>query len=125
MIQARNISIISGQLLLALAIVLGINSTAHARQNKTFKPSYKIENCDCLGFSEDIPTFLSDLAGAQDLDIYGEGETLKVAQSNAQNKCVETYRNFASVSTIEHPNSVTQSGCRTFRSTPNGEWVSL
>ena len=123
--QAKKNIYLSGQLLLALAVIVGISSTAYAKPNKTFKSTYKVERCDCLGFSEDIPTFLSDLSGAQDLDIYGEGKTLKDAQRNAQNMCVEAYRNFASVSEKEHPDSVTQSGCHTLRSTPDGQWVSL
>ena len=121
---ARKSFFISGQVVIALAFVFGVQTSAHG-QNKSFTPRYKVERCDCLGFSEDIPTFLSDLAGAQDLDIFGEGKSVKAAEKKARNMCIETYRNFASVSKAEDPNNVTQSGCRKLKSTPGGEWVSL
>ena len=113
---------LSRQLLVAVTLLFCIQSTARAANN--FTPSFKVDSCDCLGFSEDIPTFLSDLSGGN-LDIYGEGKTLKAAEEQAQNMCVETYRNFASTSESEHPNNVTRTGCKTMRSTSNGEWVSI
>lgn len=131
MIFAKKLNI-SGQLMLAIALLFTLSSVAQGRAVMTkkakFKPTYKVERCDCLGFSEDIPTFLSDLAGADDLsqlDIFGEGNTLQVAETNAQNMCIETYRNFASVSKSESAESVTQSGCKKLKSTPDGEWVAI
>lgn len=116
---------ISGQLALVLTVVFGIQSVAYGKAKKNFTPRYKVEQCDCLGFSEDIPTFLSDLAGAQDLHIFGEGKSLKAAEKDAQNMCIQTYRSFASASKNEHPNNVTQSGCTKLKSTASGEWVSI
>ncbi len=120
---------VSGQLLVVLALVFGIHSVAQAKKRAPkFTPMYKVERCDCLGYSEDIPTFLSDLAGANDLDelyIFGEGRTLQDAEQSAQNLCIETYRSYASVSKIEDSSSVTQSGCKKMKSTPDGRWVSI
>jgi hypothetical protein len=114
---------ISKQLVLAVSVLLVFQSMAYGAQK--FTPSYKVDRCDCLGFSEDIPTFLSDLAGGHDMDIYGEGKSLRAAEKEAKQMCVETYRNFASVSQTEDPNNVTQTGCERLKSTPDGEWVSL
>ncbi len=120
---------VSGQLLVVMALVFGFHNVAYGKkQGPQFTPMYKVERCDCLGFSEDIPTFLSDLAGAEDVEelyIYGEGKTLQAAEKSAQNLCIETYRSYASVSHEEDPNSVTQSGCTKLKSTPDGRWVSL
>lgn len=113
---------LSSQLVLALAILLGVNSTAYGKQ---FTPMYKAEKCDCIGFSEDIPTFLSDLTGAQGIEIYSEGKSLADAQDQAQRMCVETYRNFASVSELESPNNVSYNGCHWFKSTQDGDWESI
>ena len=121
---------ITGQLILAMALILGFHSTAYGKNKARakFKPTYKVERCDCVGFSEDIPTFLTTLAKTDDLDelyIYGEGKTLKAAEKQAEKMCIQTYRDFASVSKKEHPNSVTQSGCTKLKSTPDGEWVNI
>lgn len=117
---------VSSQLVLALAVLIGLSSTANAKNKAPkFTPKYKVEKCDCLGFSDDIPTFLSDLQGAQGIDIFGEGKTLKAAQKKAQNMCVENYRNFASVSNSEDSKSISQSGCHAFRSTVDGDWESI
>lgn len=117
---------ISGQLALVLTLIFGLHSAAYGKQKiKRFTPSYKVEGCDCVGFSADIPTFLSDLPGADGMDIYGEGKTLKAAEKQAQNMCIQTYRNFASLSKSEHPDSVTQNSCTKLKSTPSGEWVSI
>jgi hypothetical protein len=118
---------ISGQLVIVLALLFGIHNVAHA-QELEFAPLYKVERCDCLGFDNDIPTFLSDLAGADSVDelyIFGEGETLQQAEESAQNLCIETYRSYASVAKPETMTSVTQSGCQKLKSTPDGRWVSL
>ena len=116
---------ITGQLVVSLLMVVGIQSVAYGQGSKNFTPSYKVEKCDCFGFSEDIPTFLSDLPGTSGMDIFGEGKTLKDAEKNAQNMCIESYRNFASLSQQEHPESVTYSGCQKMKTTPDGEWVSI
>ncbi len=117
---------VRSQVVISLALIFGSSSYAQGMQavNNNFTPTYKVEKCDCLGFSEDIPTFLSDLSDGHQ-DIYGEGKSLKEAQNSAQNMCVETYRNFASVSKTEDPNSVTRSGCHQLRSTPDGDWVAI
>jgi hypothetical protein len=113
------------QMIVAITVLFGVHSTSQANTEATFKPIYKVDRCDCLGFSEDIPTFLSDLAGTQDLGIYGEGPSLAQAEKQAQHMCKETYRSYASASVSEDVNSVTQSGCQKLQSTPHGEWVSL
>ena len=125
--KKMTVNFMSAQLVLALAVLLGVSSTAIAKQTlkDDFKPSYKAEKCDCIGFSDDIPTFLSDLKGAQGIDIYGEGTTRKEAQTEAQNMCVETYRNFASVSEQEDSKSISHSGCHMYKSTRDGDWVSI
>lgn len=119
--------LLSAQLVLALAVLLGLSSTAIAKKNMTnkFVPTYKAEQCDCIGFSDDIPTFLSDLVGAQDMDIFGEGKSPTAAQEQAKNMCVETYRNFASVSDTEDKKAISQSGCHMYKSTSDGDWISI
>jgi hypothetical protein len=116
--------IIKSQLTIAIA-VLALNSTAIAKNNSQPNKLYKAEKCDCIGFSDDIPTFLSDLTGAQGIDIYGEGKSLKEAESSAQNMCIETYRNFASATNSGDTTSISQSGCHMSMSTTEGDWVSL
>ena len=125
MLRAQSIGL-TGQLLVAVAIVFGISSIAQAAPNSTkFKPSYKVERCDCFGYSEDIPTFLSDLEGGNDIDIFGEGKSLEAASKSAHNMCVEQYRGLATKSKKYHISSVTESGCTKLRSTPDGEWVAI
>lgn len=122
---------ISGQLLVAVALVIGFQSVAHAKKKNAtpqFTPTYKVERCDCLGYSEDIPTFLTDLAGADSVDelsIFGEGNSLQAAEESAQNLCIETYRSYASVTKNSDPQLVTQTGCKKLKSTSDGRWVSL
>ncbi len=43
----------------------------------------------------------------------------------AQNMCVETYRNYASVSQVEDSTEVTENGCQMFKSTNDGDWESI
>ncbi len=121
---------LSGQLLVVIAVIFGFQSIAHAKRMSTpkFTPTYKVERCDCLGYSDDIPTFLTDLAGADSVDelyIYGEGKSIAAAEESAQNLCIETYRSYASVEKKEDASTVTQSGCTKLKSTPDGRWVSL
>ena len=121
---------ISSQLLLSLIVLLGLSYNAHGNSTSQSKKStknitYKVENCDCLGFSDDIPTFLSDLPGATNIDIEAQGKTLDEAEKSAQNMCVETYRNFASIGTQEKASDVTQTGCQAFKTAANGEWESI
>lgn len=120
----RKVSI-SSQLVLSLIILLGISVNAHGKGLQTERTTYKVEKCDCLGFSDDIPTFLSDLPGASDIDIQAEGKSPREAQEMAQNMCIETYRNYASVSPSENNLSVTQTGCQLFKSTSEGDWESI
>lgn len=124
--------IVSGQTLVAVVVIFGIHFTAQGKaqysQKPKFTPRYKVERCDCFGFSEDIPTFLSDLANARELgqlDIYGEGKSIEEAEDQALSLCIETYRHYASRSQNSTPESVTQSGCKRLQSTPEGEWVAL
>ena len=118
----------SSQLLVTLGVFFVLNSTAHGKQssltNLSFKPQYKAEKCDCIGNSDDIPTFLSDLAGGS-IDIFGEGDSQEAAEKEARNMCVENYRNFARVSVSTDNYDVTESGCQIFKTTQNGDWVSL
>ncbi|MCB0377824.1 MAG: hypothetical protein KDD33_04965 [Bdellovibrionales bacterium] len=117
---------ISSQLILAVVLIFGLSFPAQAKNKSTqYKPTYKVENCDCLGFSDDIPTFLSDLPNAQGVEIFGEGKDPKEANERAQNMCVETYRNFASTGYFEDHKSVTRTGCKMYKSTPDGDWVSI
>ena len=119
---------LSGQVVVAVAVILGVSMTAQANKSKvknSFKPSYKVESCDCLGFSEDIPTFLSDLASDYDSQIYGEGRSIAEAEKQAGLMCTETYNLYAKSSKQEHPESVTQTGCQKLKSTPDGDWVSV
>lgn len=118
---------LSGQVIVAVAVILGFTVTAQAKatsENK-FKPSFKVDRCDCLGFSQDIPTFLSDLNGGYDFDIYGEGRNIAEAEQKADQMCKEVYLTVAEISKLEHPDSVTQSGCEKLKSNPDGDWVSL
>lgn len=118
--------IVSAQLIVSLLVNLMISNPAHGKQTlREQKSTYKVENCDCLGFSDDIPTFLSDLPGGSDIQIFGEGKTPDEAQKMAQNMCVETYRNYASVSQVENSTEVTENGCQMFRSTSGGDWESI
>jgi hypothetical protein len=116
---------ISGQLIVALALLLGLNSTANAnaKNRSGIETYYKVERCDCFSFNDNIPTFLSDLTGGQDLAIGGEGKSLDEAKKQAKNMCVESYRSFASVDQLT--DDVTESGCHQFRSTEDGTWVSI
>ena len=116
--------LISAQLIVSLLVNFALTNQAHGKQT-SHKASYKVENCDCLGFSDDIPTFLSDLPGGADVQIFGEGKTPNEAQKMAQNMCVETYRNFASISQIEDSTEVTENGCQMFKSTQEGDWESI
>lgn len=121
----RKISI-SSQLALTLIVIFGLSYSAHGSQAKKAKnATYKVEKCDCLGFSDDIPTFLSDLPGASDIDIQAEGKSPSEVQKIAKNMCVETYRNYASVSPTEDVSNVTQTGCQVFKSTNDGDWESI
>ncbi len=114
---------ISGQLALVLTLIFGMHSTAYGkRRAPKFTPQYKVENCDCVGFSEDIPTFLSTLTGGRP-DIYGEGKSMKAAEKKAEMMCKETYRGYASASKTEHPESVSFNDCDKMKSTPEGDWV--
>lgn len=119
---------ISSQLLVTLGVFFILNSTAHGKKSRltelSFKPHYKAEKCDCIGYSDDIPTFLSDLAGGS-IDIFGEGESQAAAEKEARNMCKESYRNFARVSVSIDNYDVTESGCQFFKTTQNGDWVSL
>ena len=122
----KNVSTyISTQVLSALVVFFGLNSTGHAKMSfKDSSTQYKAEKCDCMGYSDGIPTFLSDLA--QGIDIYGEGASPQAAKEQAQNMCVESYRNFASISVEKEKNhSVSYSGCQIFKSQSGGEWVAL
>lgn len=125
-VERNKMNFISFQALVALVVLLGMNSPAFAKKVKkeTFKPSYKVEQCDCLGYSEDIPTFLSDLTGSGGVSIYGEGKTPEAAQNKARNMCVEAYREFAST-TKGAAGTVTESGCQLFQSTKDGDWISI
>jgi hypothetical protein len=120
----RNFSI-STQLILSLIIIFGLSVNAHGKQTKKSNTTYKVEKCDCLGFSDDIPTFLSDLPGAEHIDIQAEGKSIVDAEKSAQNMCVETYRNYASTSSQESSSSVTQTGCQIFKTDTDGSWVSI
>jgi hypothetical protein len=119
---------LSSQLLLTLGIVFLISSTAKSSPSDlgdlSFKPLFKAEKCDCLGYSDDIPTFLSDLAGGA-IDIFGEGSSEEAAMQQARNMCIDNYRNFASISVSVDTNDVTESGCHIFRTTQNGDWEAL
>lgn len=123
---SKKASFVSLQFIVAMTVLFGMNSPAFAKKAKkpTFKPSYKVEQCDCLGYSEDIPTFLSDLSGGGGISIFGEGKTPEAAQGKARNMCVEAYREFASAKKGES-GSVTESGCQMFKSTENGDWISI
>lgn len=105
------------QTLIAMIILFGLNSTAHAKS----KTLYKVEQCDCIGYSDDLPTFLSDLT---DIDIYGEGKSRKAAEKQAERMCVEQFRHFASLA-----NSITQrptyNGCHTYKTTADGDWEAI
>ena len=116
---------LSLQLIVALVVILGLSTTAQAknRTKATFKPTYKAEKCDCLGYEKDIPTFLSDLNGGS-ADIWGEGSSQKEASQKARNMCVESYRAFASLDKKKQ-DDVTESGCQFFRSTQDGDWESI
>lgn len=113
------------QMLIAMTVIFGVHSTSQANTDATFKTTYKVDRCDCLGFDKDIPTFLSDLVGHEDLGIYGEGDSLAQAEKAANNMCVESYRSYASVSAKDNSDSVTESGCQKLKSTPDGDWVSI
>ncbi len=112
--------IISSQFILALIIFFGVSSKVQAAQNKV---TYKAEQCDCLGFSDDIPTFLSDLT-KQPPTVYGEGSSQTAAAEQARNMCIETYRSYAS-NDKQNTQSVTESGCHFFKSTGHGDWEAL
>lgn len=113
-----------GQLLTTLIIVFfALNSSAETN-NSSYQPIYKVDRCDCFGFSDDIPTFLSDIIKG-DLHISGKGNTLAEAQDEAQRMCIETYRNIASSSQQEDPSNVIYSDCTKMQSTPEGDWVTI
>lgn len=115
----------SKQLVLALVILLGVNVTAQAR-GKSFKPTYKVENCDCLGVDQDIPTFLSDIAG--NLDIEALATSRRGAEKKADKMCVQAYRDFASEDdtyAIKSSYQVSSTGCQVFKSTRNGDWKAI
>lgn len=118
---------VRSQVVTVLSFLLILNPVAQGKNSKlgnlSFKPSYKAEKCDCIGYSDDIPTFLTDLAGGQ-IEIFGEGSTQEAAILEARKMCVESYRNFASVSK-QSQNEVTESGCQIYRTTMNGDWESL
>ena len=115
--------LLSGQLILAVAVILGISSVAQATEKRsTFKPTFKVEKCDCFGYSGDIETFLSDLENGSDIDIYGEGKSLAAATKKAHRMCVQHYRVLAEASKNK---SVTETGCTKMRSTPDGDWVTI
>ena len=114
---------ISRQLILSLIIIFGVSVIAQGKQHKA---RYKVENCDCLGFDGSIPTFLSDLQGGNSVQIYGEADTRPKAEKEANNMCVETYRNFASEPTAkEDAKRVTSTGCQVSMLTKDGEWRSI
>ncbi len=112
---------IRSQFIVSMVLIFGFQ-TAHANTKATFQTTYKVDRCDCLGFEQEIPTFLSDLAGTEDLGIYGEGRSLAQAEQEAHNMCVESYRAYASTGNID---SVTESGCQKLKSTPDGDWVNI
>ena len=117
---------ISAQLIVSLVILFGLSYNAHGKADaKKSTTKYKVENCDCLGFSDDIPTFLSDLPGASNIDIEAEGKSIDEAEKTAQNMCIETYRTYASVGEHNNNTSVTQTGCQAFKTAANGEWESI
>ena len=118
---------LSLQTLVTLIIFFGLNSTAKAKshdQQSKIKPLYKVENCDCLGYNENLPTFLSDLA---QVDIYGEGNSQKEAEKHARNMCIEQYRNHASIEgKNQNFKNVTHNGCHVFvQKTPDSDWKAL
>lgn len=114
---------VSGQLLVAIIMIFGININVQAAaKRKGFKPTYKVERCDCFGYSDGLETFLSDLDGGRDIDIYGEGKTLEAATKQAHGMCVDHYRGLAGNSNVK---SVTESGCEKLRSTPDGDWINI
>lgn len=110
----------SYQLLIALYVLLGVQSRLQAAMNST-PTQYRAEQCDCLGFTNDIPTFLSDLT-QQAPSIMGEGQTAQEAAEQARQMCIDNYRGFASAAA---PQSVTESGCHFYKLTKNGDWESI
>ncbi len=98
------------QTIMVLLILFGFNSKLHAFSGNKIR--YKVEKCDCFGYKEDIPLFLSDISGADTFNIEGEGSTRKAAEKQVQNLCVEIYRKFGnSVDT----SLVSHSGCHIYK----------
>lgn len=115
----------SKQLIIALVILFGVNMTAQAKGQK-FKPTFKVENCDCLGVDQDIPTFLSDIAG--DLDIEATARSRRAAEKKADRMCVQAYRDFASEDdnySIKSSYQVSSTGCQVFKSKADGSWKAI
>ncbi len=118
-LNLKKMNLVSSQLIVALIVFMGISSKLHASNSTT----YKAEQCDCLGYSEDIPTFLSDLT-KQPPSIYGEGKSKLAAAEQARNMCIESYRSYASQEK-RVTQSITESGCHFFKSTSQGDWEAL
>ena len=116
----------SKQLSIALIILFGVNITAQAK-NKRFTPTYKVENCDCLGVDQNIPTFLSDIAQGS-LDIEATGKSRKIAEKKADKMCVQAYRDFASEDdsySVKSNYQVSSTGCKIYQSTLEGGWKAI
>ena len=105
------------QTTLVLLVLFGFNSKLHASSGNKIR--YKVEKCDCFGYKEDIPLFLSDISGADTFNITGEGPTKEAAEKQVQNLCVEIYEKFgnsADTSLVSH------SGCYIYRKNAKNQW---
>ncbi len=104
--------------ILVLLVLFAINPKLHASA-KRHKIQYKVEQCDCLGYKEDMLLFLSDITETQIFNIVGEGSSRKAAERQAQNMCLELYRRFEN---SVDSSSVSHSGCHVYKRNTRGNW---
>lgn len=105
------------QTALVFLILFGFNSKLHASSKK--QSQYKVEQCDCLGYKDDIPLFLSDITEADIFNIAGEGSTRRDAEKQVENMCVALYKKFES--SVDN-SLVSHSGCYTYKKNSKNQW---
>ena len=101
---------ISNQIISALVVILGSQMTAQAAYKKASPApkAYKVQNCDCIGNHDGIPTFLSDLIG--EVSITATARSRKSAEAKVFQQCVQ---GFKSVAKKTRAFDIAASGCRT------------
>ena len=115
--KTSKIILLNIQTVLVFLILFGFNQKLHASSKNSIR--YKVEKCDCLGYKDDIPLFLSDITKAQIFNISGEGSTRKAAEKQVEKLCVELYKSFES--SVDN-SLVSHSGCHVYKKNSKNQW---